>query len=68
MAGTICAVLMVNFATLPFILLYMSEGIEAWRRLRWYGLWMMFGSMVFFYGGGTTLLKGIQAKRIAVRK
>lgn len=26
--------------------------------------WMVFGSMAFFYGGGTAWLKGIQAKRV----
>jgi lysophospholipid acyltransferase len=61
--GTVCTVLVVNFTCTPFILLYLSDGIEAWRRLRWYGLWMVFGSMSFFYGGGMTLLKGIQAER-----
>ena len=55
---------MLNFAIAPFMLLYSSEGIEAWRRLQWYGLWMVFGSMMFFYGGGTRLLKGMQAKRV----
>ena len=63
-AGTVCTVLVVNFATTPFILLHLSDGVEAWRRLHWYGLWMVFGSMAFFYGGGTAWLKGIQAKRV----
>jgi hypothetical protein len=63
-AGTVCTVLMVNFACTPFILLQLSDGIEAWRRLHWYGLWMVFGSMAFFYGGGAAWLKGIQAKRV----
>ncbi|KAI0269304.1 MBOAT, membrane-bound O-acyltransferase family-domain-containing protein [Gloeopeniophorella convolvens] len=63
-AGVACAVLLVNFSTTPFILLNLSEGIEAWRRLGWYGLWMVFGSMAFFYGGGGAWLKGVQAKRL----
>ena len=63
-AGTVCAVLLVNFAAIPFILLYLTEGIEVWRRLNYYGLWMVFGSMGFFYGGGARFLMAIQAKRM----
>jgi len=42
----------------------LSDSAEAWRRLHWYGLLMVFGPMVFFYGGGAAWLKGIQAKRV----
>ena len=62
--GTICTVLMVNFIATPFILLHTSDSIEAWRRLCWYGLWMILGAMVFFYSGGTAWLKGLQAERV----
>jgi lysophospholipid acyltransferase len=63
-AGTVCTVMLVNFATIPHLLLYLSDSAEAWRRLHWYGLWMVFGSMALFYGGGTAWLKGLQAKRV----
>ena len=63
-AGTVCTLMVVNFATIPHILLYLSDSAEAWRRLHWYGLIMVFGSMAFFYGGGAAWLKGIQAKRL----
>jgi lysophospholipid acyltransferase len=62
-AGTVCTLLVVNFACIPHILLYLSASAEAWRRLQWYGLLMVFGSMAFFYGGGAAWLKGIQATR-----
>lgn len=62
--GTVCTVLVVNFTCTPFILLYLSDCIEAWRRLCWYGLWMIFGGMAFFYGGGAAWLKGHQAERV----
>jgi lysophospholipid acyltransferase len=62
--GTICTVLVINFICTPFILLQISDGIEAWRRLCWYGLWMIFGGMVFFYSGGTVWLKSHQAGRV----
>lgn len=62
--GTVCTVLVVNFTCTPFILLHLSDGIEAWRRLYWYGLWMIFGGMAFFYGGGAAWLKSLQAGRV----
>jgi lysophospholipid acyltransferase len=62
--GTVCTVLVVNFITTPFILLHSSDSIETWRRLCWYGLWMILGAMVFFYSGGTTWLTGLQAERV----
>ena len=64
MVGTVCTVLVLNFTCTPFVLLYLSHGIEAWRRLGWYGLWMIFGGMVFFYGGGAAWLKSHQAERV----
>lgn len=62
--GTICTVLVVNFTCTPHILLHLSDAIEAWRRLGWYGLSMIFGGMVFFYSGGTAWLKSHQAERV----
>jgi len=62
--GTVCTILVTNFICTPFIILHISDGIEAWRRLCWYGLWMIFGGMVFFYSGGTVWLKSHQAERV----
>ncbi len=62
--GTVCTVLVVNFVFTPFVLLRLSESIEVWRRLYWYGLWMIFGGMVFFYSGGASWLKSCQAERV----
>ena len=63
-AGTVCAIVVLNFAATPFIILHLPDSIEAWRRLHWYGLWMIFGGMAFFYTGGATWLKGLQARRV----
>jgi lysophospholipid acyltransferase len=62
--GTVCTILVVNFISTPFILLHLSDGVEAWRRLYWYGLWMIFGGMLFFYSGGTAWLKSHQAEGV----
>jgi len=63
-AGTVCTILVLNFATTPFIILHLPDSIEAWRRLHWYGLWMIFGGMAFFYSGGAAWLKDLQARRV----
>jgi len=63
-AGTVCAILVVNFTSTPFIILHLPDSIKAWRRLHWYGLWMIFGGMAFFYSGGAAWLKGLQARRV----
>jgi len=62
--GSACTILVVNFICTPFILLHLSDSVEAWRRLCWYGLCMIFGAMVFFYSGGAAWLKGLQAVRV----
>lgn len=46
------------------MLLSFSSSIECWRRLGWYGHWMIALSMTFFYSGGTKWLKGMQKKRV----
>jgi len=63
-AGTVCTILVVNFTTTPFIVLHLPDSIKAWSRLHWYGLWMVFGGMAFFYSGGAAWLKGLQARRV----
>jgi len=67
-AGTVCTITVANFTCVPFVLLYLSDCIEAWGRLRWYGLWMIFGAMAFFYGGGAFWFKGLQAERVGKTK
>lgn len=62
--GTLCTVMMTNYAATPFMLLGIRRSLQAWSVLGWYGHVMIFGAMAFFYGGGSSVLKGIQIKRI----
>lgn len=62
--GTLSAVAILNYITTPFILLTWRDSILAWNRLGWYGHWMIFGSLAFFYAGGLKMLKRIQAQRV----
>ncbi|TFY80409.1 hypothetical protein EWM64_g3598 [Hericium alpestre] len=63
-AGTVCAVMLVNYACMPFMLLTVQASLEAWSRLAWYGHWMVGSCLVFFYAGGRSVLRRIQAQRL----
>ncbi|KZT72694.1 MBOAT-domain-containing protein [Daedalea quercina L-15889] len=63
-AGTFISILILNYTVIPFMLLDVRHSLAGWANLRWYGHWVVGGTLVFFYAGGTGLLKGLQAKRI----
>ncbi|PCH41333.1 MBOAT-domain-containing protein [Wolfiporia cocos MD-104 SS10] len=62
--GTITTLLILNFTVVPFMLLSVHDSLLGWSRLGWYGLVMVGGALVFFYGGGVRLLKRTQAARV----
>ncbi|VDC04071.1 unnamed protein product [Peniophora sp. CBMAI 1063] len=62
--GILVTALILNFASVPFILLNLHDCLEAWRRVNWYGLWIIGGAFAFFYGGGRAWLKRVQTLRI----
>lgn len=57
-AGTITTVICMDFIATPFMLLSIRNSLAAWRALDWYGLWIIFGGLAFFYAGGGKALKG----------
>ena len=61
--GIFFTVSLVNFSTIPFMLLSLETSAEAWRRAGWYGLYLVFGGLVFFYAGGQSWLKGIHRRK-----
>ncbi|KAL4075636.1 MBOAT, membrane-bound O-acyltransferase family-domain-containing protein [Scleroderma yunnanense] len=61
--GTLSTVLLVNFATLPFLLLNFKDSLEAWRRFGWYGFWMVGSALTFFYAGGSKYLHRLQKQQ-----
>jgi len=61
-AGTIITVMCCNYIVTPFMLLNVRDSLEAWRRLGWYGCWVIFGGLAFFYAGGGNALKSLQPK------
>jgi lysophospholipid acyltransferase len=50
--GTITTTMILNFIPAPFILWYWSTSLEAWKRMDYYGLWIIGLAFAFFYGGG----------------
>lgn len=64
LVGTLFCILILNYIASPFMLLTWHDSILGWSRLSWYGHWIIFGALAFFYGGGIKTLKGIQAGRV----
>ncbi|KAJ3485015.1 hypothetical protein NLI96_g5245 [Meripilus lineatus] len=62
--GTLSSTMILNYVAAPFILSTISDSMIAWRRLGWYGNWMIGVAIVFFYGGGTKFLRRLQADRV----
>ena len=61
-AGTILTVLSLNYICAPFILLTIRDSLQAWSVLRWYGFWIIFGGLAFFYAGGSRILRSFHPK------
>jgi lysophospholipid acyltransferase len=62
--GTLVTLLVLNFATAPFLVLTASGSFTIWARVNYYGLWMVGGGLAFFYAGGSAWLRGVQAARM----
>ncbi|KAG1828849.1 MBOAT, membrane-bound O-acyltransferase family-domain-containing protein [Suillus variegatus] len=62
LTGTFVSILILNYVAAPFMLLNFTDSIEAWRRLHWYGFWMIGSTLAFFWLGGSTFLKALQKK------
>lgn len=63
-AGTFCCILVLNYLAGPFMLLSARDSLLGWSRLAWYGHVFVGGALVFFYGGGIKILRGIQKQRV----
>lgn len=59
-----CSTLILNYIAAPFILSTIRDSLVAWSRLSWYGHWMLGVALLFFYGGGTKVLRRLQSSRV----
>jgi lysophospholipid acyltransferase len=64
LAGIFVSILLCNYAAGPFMLGTIEKSFGSFSRLAWYGYWIVGFGMVFFYGGGSRVLKKAQAKRV----
>jgi lysophospholipid acyltransferase len=46
------------------MLLSIRDSLEAWRILWWYGFWIIFGGLAFFYAGGGKALKSFHPRQV----
>ncbi|KAF8351002.1 MBOAT, membrane-bound O-acyltransferase family-domain-containing protein [Amanita rubescens] len=63
LGGIILSIVIVNYATAPFMLLSVKDSLTCWSRLGWYGHIIIFGALLFFYGGGTVYFKQLQKEK-----
>ncbi|KAF8580586.1 MBOAT-domain-containing protein [Ramaria rubella] len=62
--GSLASLMILNFAVAPFIIGDFYDSIEMWRRMDWYGLWMVGGTLLFFSLGGKRWTTSIIQSRI----
>lgn len=54
-----------NYIVIPFLLVDVPASLEAYRRLGWYGHWMTFVPLAFFWIGGGGMLRSMLTEREA---
>ncbi|KAJ3558940.1 hypothetical protein NM688_g636 [Phlebia brevispora] len=64
LVGTAFTILLLNYLAAPFMLLTWHDSILGWSRLAWMGHIIVGAALVFFYGGGTRFLRGVQKARV----
>lgn len=64
--GTLFSILLINFASAPFIILTFTDSTETWSRLGWYGCWIVGSGVVFFNAGGSKYLQNLQKKQARI--
>ena len=62
--GSAVSTMILNFTVAPFVIGGFYDSLETWRRMDWYGLWMVGGSLVFFFAGGSKSLRRLGQKRV----
>ncbi|KAH9483154.1 Lysophospholipid acyltransferase [Psilocybe cubensis] len=55
--------MILNYSASAFIILSGRDSITTWKALGWYGHIIIFGSLIFFYAGGTAYFRKLQKKK-----
>ncbi|KAG8218294.1 MBOAT, membrane-bound O-acyltransferase family-domain-containing protein [Butyriboletus roseoflavus] len=61
--GTLLSIMLLNFASAPFMVLTYVDSMKAWSRLGWYGCWIVGSGVIFFNAGGSEYLQSLQKKQ-----
>ncbi|KAG6328886.1 hypothetical protein ID866_10203 [Astraeus odoratus] len=61
--GTLASITLLNYVAAPFMLLTLRDSLEGWRRIGWYGFWMVGSALTFFYAGGSKYLLKLQKQQ-----
>lgn len=61
--GSLTTLVVLNFALAPFYIGGFYDSLETWRRLDWYGIWLVGGTLAFFSLGGERWMKGLALRR-----
>jgi lysophospholipid acyltransferase len=63
-AGIVATIMMINYGAGAFMLGTVESSSEFYRRVAWHGHILLVAGLLFFYGGGSRVLKKMQARRI----
>ncbi|EJU06489.1 MBOAT-domain-containing protein [Dacryopinax primogenitus] len=66
--GMICTSMELNYCAAPFILLTAKNSLLGWGKMGWYGTWMSFVPLLFFWLGGRPFLLGKLKQRAEKEK
>jgi lysophospholipid acyltransferase len=61
--ATFLSVTTLNYVTAPFMMSTIHNSFIVWSRLGFYGHFTIFGALLFFFLGGTSYCRKLQARR-----
>ena len=63
--GTILTILCLNYISASFFLGSIRDTLQVWQATDWYGFWLIFGGLAFFYSGSGKALKSFHPSQVA---
>ncbi|KAH8830966.1 endoplasmic reticulum protein [Flagelloscypha sp. PMI_526] len=61
-AGTVFSIFVLNYIVVPFMTLTLSDSLIGWTRVAFYGHFLIWGGLVFFYTGGGKFFRLLETK------
>jgi lysophospholipid acyltransferase len=63
--GTILTILCLNYISASFFLGSIRDTLQVWQATDWYGFWLIFGGLAFFYSGSGKAFKPFHSLQVA---